>query len=447
MKKGYSQQMKNSTAQIIQKSSDGIRTCASAARISTTEGTALGIFGAAKGGEKDVRLIKKVLSSGHKTLLEHMQFTVAFDQVSVIVEEFMIEARLNSFTVKSRRYVDYSDAGYVIPEGMPASVETGYRGYMDDCFSRYQQLLALDIPREDARYVLPYSFRSNFYMSMNARSLLQLVMMMTQGRGSRYPEIAMLGEQLKQQLEEILPGVCEQEAKHYGQAYTAEFPQDFKAGKAVENHVTMMRAPENAESLLQESMAFTGRIAPDAPLCAADVQRLIQDARPRELEELNYVFRIDSVSQASITHFVRHRIQSVLVPEAVQALRKGNYVLPETIAANEDALKIYREAFTMAADCLPGLLAAGMPEQFAAYFVLSGHVTDIRLSMNARELLHFLKLRTCTRAQWEIRNAAWQMLRLLEKDCLVLFGEYGPSCRVTGRCPEGRLSCGKPFAK
>ena len=81
------------------------------------------------------------------------------------------------------------------------------------------------------------------------------------------------------------------------------------------------------------------------------------------------------------------------------------------------------------------------------YFALSGHVTDIRLSMNARELLHFLKLRTCTRAQWEIRNAAWQMLKLLQESYPALFDQYGPSCRVTGRCPEGRLTCGKPYFK
>ena len=439
--------MNNATARIIQRSSEGIRTCASAARISTTEGTALAIFDAAKGGDKDVRLIKKVLSSGHKTLLEHMQFTVAFDQVSVVVEEFMIEARLNSFTVKSRRYVNYSNAGYVVPEGMSEEAEKAFCAYMDDCFARYQQLLALDVPREDARYVLPYSFRSNFYMSMNARSLLQLIMMMTRGRGSRYPEIVMLGEQLKAQLEEILPGVCEQEEKHYSQAFAMAAPEAFAAGSAVENSVELLRGPEDAEELLSDAMAFNGRIAPFTRAGEADIAALLNDARPRELEELNYVFRIHDVSQASITHFVRHRIQSIMVPEAVQALKKGKYVLPETVSANESAMEIYCGAFARAAEVLPELLNAGMPQAYVMYFVLSGHVTDIRLSMNARELLHFLKLRTCTRAQWEIRNAAWQMLKLLQESYPTLFDQYGPSCRVTGRCPEGRLTCGKPYFK
>ena len=439
--------MNKATARIIQRSSEGIRTCASAARISTTDGTALAIFEAAKGGERDVRLIKKVLSSGHKTLLEHMQFTVAFDQVSVIVEEFMIEARLNSFTVKSRRYVDYSNAGYVIPEELSGEARDEYCRYMDNCFDRYQRLLALDIPREDARYVLPYSFRSNFYMSMNARSLLQLVMMMTKGRGSRYPEVAMLGEQLRNQLEEILPGVCEQEEKHYAKAFSAASPETFAAGVAVENHVELLNEPQDAEGLLSEAMAFSGRIAPLTRASAEDLEQLLTDARPRELEELNYTFCIHDVSQASITHFVRHRIQSIMVPEAIHALKKGDYVLPETVSANEDAAEIYCGAFAEASKVLPALIESGMPSQHAMYFVLSGHVTDIRLNMNARELLHFLKLRTCTRAQWEIRNAAWQMLRLLEESYPELFGMYGPSCRVTGRCPEGRLTCGKPYTR
>ena len=63
--------------------------------------------------------------------------------------------------------------------------------------------------------------------------------------------------------------------------------------------------------------------------------------------------------------------------------------------------------------------------------------------MNARELLHFLRLRTCTRAQWEIRDASNDMLRLLRGDFPALFACYGPSCAVLTYCPEGRLSCGR----
>lgn len=439
--------MNSSKVKIIQVSSEGVRACASAARISTTDGSALTIFDAAQGGEKDVRLIRKVLSSGHKSLLEHLNLTLAFDSVSVVVEQAMIEARLNAFTVKSRRYVNYSDAGYVVPEGLNAAQERDYRAYMDDCFERYSQLLELGVPREDARYVLPYAFRSNFYMTLNARSLLQIVMMLTKGRGSRYPELYQLGIQLREQLDALLPGVCDQEEKHYAAAFVAPLPQRFGEGRAVENRVEMLSAPADARAQLSSAMAFTGRIPQGRLANEAELAGLVADARPRELEELNYAFCVHGVSQACITHFVRHRIQSILVPEAARALEKGDYVLPESVSANPEALAIYAPAFARAARLLPELEAAGMSECHRMYFVLSGHVSDIRLSMNARELMHFLKLRTCNRAQWEIRNAAWQMQRLLAQSYPELFAQYGPSCRMDGRCPEGRLSCGKPYPK
>ena len=73
---------------------------------------------------------------------------------------------------------------------------------------------------------------------------------------------------------------------------------------------------------------------------------------------------------------------------------------------------------------------------------MSGHVLDLMLTMNARELLLFSRLRTCTRAQWEIRGVARQMVAALSRTSPEIFGGYGPSCAVMGRCPEGRMSCG-----
>ena len=90
------------------------------------------------------------------------------------------------------------------------------------------------------------------------------------------------------------------------------------------------------------------------------------------------------------------------------------------------------------------MIQRGLRMEDAAYCALSGHTADLLFGMNARELLHFFKLRTCERAQWEIRAVARQMLAQLRACEGGLFDGYGPSCLVTGRCPEGRLSCGRP---
>ena len=119
-------------------------------------------------------------------------------------------------------------------------------------------------------------------------------------------------------------------------------------------------------------------------------------------------------------------------------------MLPESVAANSQAEEIYRRAFADQTAAARQMLKAGMPREMLAYYAMSGHVLDLMLGMNARELLHFAQLRTCARAQWEIRGIAREMLMRVNEISPAIFRNYGPSCAVSGRCPEGRMSCGHP---
>ena len=110
--------MKQSRAIIVNKNPEALRVAAGSARISTQQGTAMEIYARSLGDAKDLSLMNKVLSSGHKSVIEHQTVNIAFNDVSVLVEQFVIECRLASFTVKSRRYVDFGAAGWVRPEGL-----------------------------------------------------------------------------------------------------------------------------------------------------------------------------------------------------------------------------------------------------------------------------------------------------------------------------------------
>lgn len=82
-----------------------------------------------------------------------------------------------------------------------------------------------------------------------------------------------------------------------------------------------------------------------------------------------------------------------------------------------------------------------------ARFVLpNAACTSMVMTMNARELLHFFRLRTCNRAQWEIREVADKMLAECYRVAPTIFADAGCGC-CSGSCPEGRMSCGKPRKK
>ena len=431
--------MRMGRAKILQQNGEALRVVASAARISTQQGTALEIYDHSGDREKDLKLVGKVLSSGHKSVIEHQCFGVAFDDVSVLVEQFVIEFRLASFTVKSRRYVNFAGAGCVVPEGMSPEVQEVYSERVSALFRLYERLLSLDIPREDARFVLPYGFRSNFYMTVNARELIHMIAAMLAGRGSAWPEIRMLGAQLKEQFDALYPGAVDAEIKYMPSELPEICRQPIAAGEAVEPVVRVVSAPQQPMALLEEAMRFSSRFED------MDLSALLNDARPRELEVLNYSFRIDNVSLAAVTHFTRHRMLSLMLHHELRALSSGNYVLPETIASNPSARWLYESAFAEQSAAAAKARELGAADVELDYFAMAGHTTSIMISMNARELLHFSKLRCCSRAQWEIRGIARTMIEQLNAtESQPIFQNYGPTCAVTGRCPEGKMSCGHP---
>ena len=85
---------------------------------------------------------------------------------------------------------------------------------------------------------------------------------------------------------------------------------------------------------------------------------------------------------------------------------------------------------------------AGIPKEDARYILTNATETKIVVTMNARSLMHFFNLRCCYRAQWEIRELATEMLKLVKQVAPNLFKKSGPPC-LYGKCPEGKMSCGK----
>lgn len=432
-----------SQARIISYNLYGEEICASAARISTTSGNAIEIFENAQANEKNSNLINKVLTSGHKSLIEHAVFTIALCNVSAFVEQFFIECRLASFTVKSRRYVDFGKTGYYIPADLNDTALTTYRGYMDLLFAGYQSLLERGIPKEDARFILPYAFHSNFYCTLNARELVKIIHTIRIGRGREIPELQDLADQIIRQIEvlaswllpELTPALSV--AKFSMPVMLVSDTVSFLPAKET-GSVELIDFPAAASKLLDAAY----RVSHPNSTLSSDLNRLLLSERARELEQLSYSFFIADVTLSGVTHIVRHRMQSVIV-SPIQAVNHSRFILPSTVKNEQGALTLYadilREVNAMASEMGrdPAL------QKYSYYFALSGNMMDIMTTLNARELKHFIQLRSCNRAQWEVRKIAIDMLKQLRRISPELFDHFGPSCYLNGTCPEGRLTCGK----
>ena len=214
------------------------------------------------------------------------------------------------------------------------------------------------------------------------------------------------------------------------------------------------KASELAENLTNEK-------------AASFIEMLSKIGHESPIEHASFTFGIEGVSRSLLAQITRHRMASFSV-KSQRYVREGSfeYVTPPEIAEIPEALEIYQEIMAedqKKYDALAEILkkkhintfiAEGKDQKTAeklaekkaiedARFVLPNSCeTQMVMTMNARSLMNFFRIRCCKRAQWEIQEIANQMLALVTEVAPNLFKNAGPSC-LNGPCSEGKMSCGK----
>ncbi|MBE6519990.1 MAG: FAD-dependent thymidylate synthase [Thermoplasmata archaeon] len=174
------------------------------------------------------------------------------------------------------------------------------------------------------------------------------------------------------------------------------------------------------------------------------LSRIVGMGHHSVIEHAVFTFSVEGVSRALTHQLVRHRMASFSQQsQRYASLTEPTYVTPHTIEGDPEAEKRFEETMDSIWKAYRDLEEMGIPAEDARYLLPNGCTTNITITMNARELLHFFSLRCCNRAQWEIREMADRMLELCMEVSPVIFKDAGPPC-VRGPCPEGKLSCGKP---
>ena len=186
------------------------------------------------------------------------------------------------------------------------------------------------------------------------------------------------------------------------------------------------------------------------------------------MEHVCFTFGVEGISRACSHQLVRHRIASYSQKSQRYVNENGfEFITPPSIADIPEAKEEYdrviaeiTESYEKLAAILTDkhtaeFIAQGLDEKTArskasklanedARFLLPNACeTKIVVSMNVRSLFNFFRHRCCNRAQWEIRAVANEMLRQCLEVAPHIFAHAGPSCVAEGKCPEGKMTCGK----
>lgn len=162
-------------------------------------------------------------------------------------------------------------------------------------------------------------------------------------------------------------------------------------------------------------------------------------------EHAAFTFHIKDVSRVLLAQLTRHRIASFSVQSQRYCGVKVEWVVPPSfkeLGLEEDYIAECNRSY----EAYCRYVERGVPKEDARFVIPQGVTCRLLMTMNVRELLHFLELRTCNRAQWEIRELADEVLKACKHLAPKLFANAGCGC-VNGICPEGGKSCGHPRNK
>ena len=183
------------------------------------------------------------------------------------------------------------------------------------------------------------------------------------------------------------------------------------------------------------------------------VSKVVMSGHESPLEHVKFTFAIEGVSRALTHQLVRHRIASYSQQSQRYVKESGfDFVTPPLLVKHPEAFaefeKIMREIQNSYTKILEVLKIHGVSGEVAnqdARFVLpQAAETKIVVTMNCRELIHFFAHRCCTRAQWEIRALAYEMLKICKDKLPEVFSGFGAKCVSLQYCPEGpKFTCKK----
>lgn len=122
----------------------------------------------------DGRIMRHCYKSGHHSVLEFAEFTFRISGVSRALTHQLVRHRMASFAQRSQRYCMEDGFEYVTPASVKRKDEAQaiYEKTVEEIRRAYGELIAMGIPAEDARMLLPNACCSEICVKMNLRELI-----------------------------------------------------------------------------------------------------------------------------------------------------------------------------------------------------------------------------------------------------------------------------------
>lgn len=158
--------------------------------------------------QRDVdRILATVISKGHTSVLEHVSFTFSISGVSRVLSHQLVRHRIASYSQLSQQRTDASGLEFVTPPEIrkDPNLASRYQDFMRQSQELYRQMIDTGVAKGSARYVLPSGFTTRIIVTMNARSLFNLLAQ--RECAAEEWEFRQVATQMHRELMSVAPGI------------------------------------------------------------------------------------------------------------------------------------------------------------------------------------------------------------------------------------------------
>lgn len=174
---GYMEKNNKPVVNLISRPDNMLKVVYTACRTCYSADTPFNIYESTDDEAKMLKLIERVISSGHYSTIEHIQVSFAISNVSRACTHQLVRHRHMSFSQKSQRYVkEKGQFDYIIPPTIDKNPELKekFEQFMTKISEQYQEFVEAGVPAEDARAVLPNATTTSLVTSLNLREMIHL---------------------------------------------------------------------------------------------------------------------------------------------------------------------------------------------------------------------------------------------------------------------------------
>jgi thymidylate synthase (FAD) len=157
-----------------------------------------------------VAFIKRILCSGHESVLEHASasFRIVCDRG---ISHELVRHRLASYSQESTRYCNYSKEQFggsiqvIEPPGLDPESWLDWRNTCEEIEAKYMKMLARGIKAQIARSILPNCLKTEIVMTANLREWRHFLKLRTSNKA--HPQMVEVANLIKDALLSRCPNV------------------------------------------------------------------------------------------------------------------------------------------------------------------------------------------------------------------------------------------------